>query len=152
MTTIARPSLAALAALTLLATPAGAQRISSYDPTPASATAAAASPARPAPRSTEPDAVPASSGGGVDDPLAGNGLGGALCRNRQLAGGLSAPGARTAPWRDGLGEAPVSHYGFDVHIDTGTLGPELQRAAQRRFRRCSLTPRGRRCCGSPTRC
>ena len=54
---------------------------------------------------------------------AGNGLGGALCRSRQLGGGLSAAGRTDCALAGTVAaQAPVSHYGFDVHIDTGTLG------------------------------
>ena len=59
----------------------------------------------------------------VGDPLVGNGLGGALCRNAQLASGLSAAAHRNCQTAGtAAASAPVGHYGFDVHIDTGTLG------------------------------
>jgi hypothetical protein len=59
----------------------------------------------------------------VGDPLVGNGLGGALCRNAQLAAGLSAAAQRNCQTAGtAAASAPVGHYGFDVHIDTGTLG------------------------------
>jgi hypothetical protein len=59
----------------------------------------------------------------VGDPLVGNGLGGALCRNAQLASGLSAAVKRNCQTAGtAAASAPVGHYGFDVHIDTGTLG------------------------------
>ena len=59
----------------------------------------------------------------VGDPLVGNGLGGALCRNAQLASGLSAAAQRNCQTAGtAAASAPVGHYGFDVHIDTGTLG------------------------------
>ncbi|MEA2384508.1 MAG: hypothetical protein QOH72_4479 [Solirubrobacteraceae bacterium] len=57
------------------------------------------------------------------DPLAANGLGGALCRSDRLAGGLSAAAqdnCRTAGIT--AAPAPITHYGFDIHIDTGTIG------------------------------
>jgi hypothetical protein len=59
----------------------------------------------------------------VGDPLVGNGLGGALCRNAQLASGLSAAAQRNCETAGiAAASAPVGHYGFDIHIDTGTLG------------------------------
>jgi hypothetical protein len=67
----------------------------------------------------DPDAADTS----VGDPLVGNGLGGALCRNAQLASGLSAAARRNCQTAGtAAAGAPVGHYGFDVHIDTGTLG------------------------------
>ena len=59
----------------------------------------------------------------ASDPLVGNGLGGALCRNRQLADGLSAAARRNCQTAGvAAASAPVGHYGFDVHIDTGAVG------------------------------
>ena len=69
------------------------------------------------------DSDQATADAGVGDPLVGNGLGGALCRNAHLTSSLSAAAqrnCRTAGTADAA--APVGHYGFDVHIDTGTLG------------------------------
>jgi hypothetical protein len=84
----------------------------------------------PAPAPDPLGAPPPTTGAGVvdgarssGDPLAANGLGGALCRSDRLAGGLS-PGARANCQTAGVSAAPapVTHYGFDIHIDTGTLG------------------------------
>jgi hypothetical protein len=59
----------------------------------------------------------------ASDPLVGNGLGGALCRNQQLADGLSAAARRNCETAGMVAaKAPVGHYGFDVHIDTGAVG------------------------------
>jgi hypothetical protein len=73
------------------------------------------------PAADGPDQAPADTA--VGDPLVGNGLGGALCRNAQLASGLSAAAQRNCQTAGtAAASAPVGHYGFDVHIDTGTLG------------------------------
>lgn len=123
MMAIARPSVAALALMALLATPAGAQRVSAYDPSPSASTALVPSPAPRATTPAEPDNPATGSSGAVDDPLAANGLGGALCHSHQLSGALSnAARADCALAGTTAAHAPVSHYGFDVHIDTGTLG------------------------------
>jgi hypothetical protein len=68
----------------------------------------------------------ANSGGLVDggmtsgDPLAGNGLGGALCtRPSSLSARARARCAASGTVSAG---APMSHWGFDVHIDTGMFG------------------------------
>ena len=139
------------AAVALLALGSGSVRaatVRGYDPgppaagsptatgTPPGATAPGKSP-RGASRSVaadlNPGAVehePAASSGdpsmadtAVGDPLVGNGLGGALCRNAELASGLSAAAHRNCQTAGtAAASAPVGHYGFDVHIDTGTLG------------------------------
>ena len=91
------------------ATPPGASRSAAVDPDPS---AVEHEPARTA-ATTTADAA-------VGDPLVGNGLGGALCRNAQLAAGLSAAAHRNCQTAGTVAaSAPVGHYGFDVHIDTG---------------------------------
>ena len=131
-----------LAAL-LVATPARAQ-----DPAPAPSTTAATAPdpaAPPASGATGADPAAADPGAGIDpapaapgggagatvdagrsaagDPLAANGLGGALCRSDRLGGALSAA-ARANCRTAGVSHAPapVTDYGFDIHIDLGTFG------------------------------
>ncbi|MDX6377446.1 MAG: hypothetical protein QOE98_1749, partial [Gaiellaceae bacterium] len=127
------------AALAIAATLALAATASAQDPpavardppaaivVPPDAPALTDDPPAPAP---DPLAAPPTTGAGVvdgarssGDPLAANGLGGALCRSDRLAGGLS-PGARANCQTAGVSAAPapVTHYGFDIHIDTGTLG------------------------------
>ena len=144
------PSVALAAALlALIPGPVRAATVRGYDPGPPaadSATATARPPDAGAARATPPGATsrsvavdpnpsavehePAANSGdqstadaAVGDPLVGNGLGGALCRNAQLASGLSAAAQRNCQTAGtAAASAPVGHYGFDVHIDTGTLG------------------------------
>ena len=95
------------------ASPQGTSSSVAADPNPAAVEH------EPAASSGDQSTVDASSG----DPLVGNGLGGALCRNAQLASGLSAAAQRNCQTAGtAAASAPVGHYGFDVHIDTGTLG------------------------------
>jgi len=56
----------------------------------------------------------------MGDPLVDNGLSSPLCRSSRLASGLS-PSAQANCASSGLAvsPAPVTHYGFDVHIDSG---------------------------------
>jgi hypothetical protein len=127
-----------LAAL-LVATPARAQ-----DSAPVPPPSAADPAAPPGPTATGADPAAADPGGGIDpvpaapgagagatvggrsaagDPLAANGLGGALCRSDRLGGALSAA-ARANCRTAGVSHAPapVTDYGFDIHIDLGTFG------------------------------
>ena len=144
------PSVAlAAAVLALTSGPARAATVRGDDPGPRAADSPAATAARPdtaaapgisprgAPRSAAADPSPSAvehepaatssdqsaADTAVGDPLVGNGLGGALCRNAQLASGLSAAAQRNCQTAGtAAASAPVGHYGFDVHIDTGTLG------------------------------
>ena len=143
------PSVVVAAALLALnSAPSRAATVRGYDPGPTTAPAPATAPStdsgaaaktslQSTPRSAatdhSPSAVehePAANGPdqaaddtAVGDPLVGNGLGGALCRNAQLASGLSAAAQRNCQTAGtAAASAPVGHYGFDVHIDTGTLG------------------------------
>src|SRR5512133_663809 len=142
------PSLALAAALlVLIPGPGRAATVRGYDPgRPATHSATAPTPDAGAARGTPPGATSggvavdpnlstveqepgangpdqASADTAVGDPLVGNGLGGALCRNAQLASGLSAAAQRNCQTAGtAAAGAPVGHYGFDVHIDTGTLG------------------------------
>jgi hypothetical protein len=93
---------------------------------PPAARASAAAPPRSRPIEPEPPVGnddPAADDTASADPLVGNGLGGALCRNADLAGGLSAQARRNCQM-SGVADAaaPVGNYGFDIHIDTGALG------------------------------
>ncbi|MEN3282349.1 MAG: hypothetical protein V7607_3489 [Solirubrobacteraceae bacterium] len=74
------------------------------------------------------------------DPLVGNGLGGAMCRNARLASGLSASARRNCQTAGtASASAPIGHYGFDVHIDTGALGLS-SRTLQAALQTLLLTP------------
>lgn len=138
----------AAALLALICGTARAATVRGYDPGPpaadsptSTATPPDASATAPSPQGTSrsvaadpnPSAVehePAATSGdqsaadiAVGDPLVANGLGGALCRNAQLASGLSAAAHRNCQTSGtAAASAPVGHYGFDIHIDTGTLG------------------------------
>ncbi len=84
--------------------------------------AAAAAVAAPAPAHTITPAAPGASTGAapMGDPLVDNGLSSPLCRSSRLASELS-PSAQANCASSGLAvsPAPVTHYGFDVHIDSG---------------------------------
>jgi hypothetical protein len=92
----------------------------------------------PDPIPTTPDPLPpASPDGLVDggttsgDPLAGNGLGGALCARPEALGARGR--ARCQASGTVSADAPLSHWGFDVHIDTGMFavsGRTFQAALQ----------------------
>jgi hypothetical protein len=139
----------AAALLAPMSAPTMAATVRGYDPhPPTDGSAIARAGAKPvAPPTPSPPAASARSpaadpdGGGIErepiaatddqgtadsaagDPLVGNGLGGALCRNRQLADGLSAAARRNCQTAGvAAAGAPVGHYGFDVHIDTGAVG------------------------------
>jgi hypothetical protein len=78
--------------------------------------------------------------GAGSDPLVGNGLGGAMCRNARLATGLSGAARRNCETTGtAAASAPVGHYGFDVHIDTGALGLS-SRTLQAALQTLLLTP------------
>jgi hypothetical protein len=86
---------------------------------PSAQTSAVPAATDPLPAGPGPDGV-VDGGTTSGDPLAGNGLGGALCaRPSRLS---RAAGARCQASGTVSADAPLSHWGFDVHIDTGVLG------------------------------
>jgi len=98
--------------------------------------------AAPAPAHTTTPAAPSASPGAapMGDPLADNGLSSPLCRSSRLASGLS-PLAQANCASSGLAvsPAPVTHYGFDVHIDSGWTA-SLNRSALSIVQEVVLTP------------
>jgi hypothetical protein len=134
------------------AAPAPAATVQSYDPRahrqPAAVSPVRALPERatpPDPPTSQPEREPAPEPGvdpdtSIADPLVGNGLGGALCRNAHLAGGLSAAARRNcATAGTAAASAPIGHYGFDIHIDTGAFGLS-SRTLQSALQTLVLTP------------
>ncbi|MEA2275342.1 MAG: hypothetical protein QOC78_302 [Solirubrobacteraceae bacterium] len=86
------------------------------------------------------DAVSVGDGAAVADPLVANGLGGALCRNAQLHATLSPAAQRNCQTAGTVAaSAPIDHWGFDVHIDTGALGVS-PRMLQSALQTLVLTP------------
>ncbi len=83
--------------------------------------APAAPPAAPVPLGPDPSAQTTSLSG--PGPLVANGLGSPSCRDPRLRAQLSAT-ARTNCGASGVAVAvaPLEHYEFDVHIDSGILG------------------------------